>query len=95
MVFVLKSAYKTIVMRFIRFLIVRLYELSRKIVDSTRDFALFWKFLIKTADKREREALYLQLGIIILLFPPTKFPLDHPLSHSNRMLRAGWMEEMM
>lgn len=50
MVFVLKSACKTIVMRFIRFLIVRLYELSRKIVDSTRDFALFWKFLIKTAD---------------------------------------------
>lgn len=50
MVFVLKSAYKTIVMRFIRFLIVRLYKLSLEIVDSTRDFALFWKFLIKTAD---------------------------------------------
>ena len=58
MVFVLKSAYKTIVMRFIRFLIVRLYELSRKIVDSTRDFALFWKFLIKTADKRERSLVF-------------------------------------
>lgn len=50
MVFVLKSAYKTIVMRFIRFLIVRLYKLSQEIVDSTRGFALFWKFLIKTAD---------------------------------------------
>lgn len=50
MVFVLKSAYKTIVMRFIWFLIVRLYKLSQEIVDSTRGFALFWKFLIKTAD---------------------------------------------
>lgn len=59
MVFVLKSAYKTIVMRFIRFLIVRLYKLSLEIVDSTRDFALFWKFLIKTADKREREKPYI------------------------------------
>lgn len=50
MVFVLKSAYKTFVMRFIRFLIVRLYKLSQEIADSTRDFALFWRFLIKTAD---------------------------------------------
>ena len=46
MMFALKSAYNTIVMRFIRFLIVRLYKLSLEIVDSTRDFALFWKFLI-------------------------------------------------
>ena len=41
MMFALKSAYNTIVMRFIRFFIVRLYKLSLEIVDSTRDFALF------------------------------------------------------
>lgn len=50
MVFVLTSAYKTIVMWFVRLLIVRLYKLFQDIADSIKDFALFWKFLIKTAD---------------------------------------------
>ena len=90
MMFALKSAYNTIVMRFIRFLIVRLYKLSLEIVDSTRDFALFWKFLIKTADKRERSLVF-AVGNHNFAFPPTKFPPNHPLLTQTVCCgRDGW-----
>ena len=94
MMFALKSAYNTIVMRFIRFLIVRLYKLSLEIVDSTRDFALFWRFLIKTADKRERSLIF-AVGNHNFTFSSHYVSAKPSPSHSKRMLRAGWMEEMM